>query len=715
MSFKNHNISLRYRSDVNDMPKDVLIPILRETVTYKRAVGFFSTSALVTLSVGLFDMAQRGGQVKVICSPKLSDEDIKAIEFGYETREKVLERALVINLTSPINEFQEERLNLVATMVASGMMEFKVAFVENFTGKNMYHEKYAVFIDEEGNRICHTGGVNESENAYNENFDSLFMFCSWKDDSQQEGARLIEEDFDRLWENNTEKLSVIPFPQIAIDKLLQYKRDVVDWKTDEKEFLVSKILKTEPKFHIPANVRLREYQEKAIAKWFEQNCSGIFSMCTGAGKTYTALACMVELAETLKEKLAVFIVCPYIHLVGQWEEDVVEWGITPIIAHSKSPQKDWESRIRRAVRRFVTDGTPFICITTNDTFQGDKLHPFVERIPDGSNTLLIIDEAHNFGAERLSLSLPDHFKFRIALSATIRRHMDKSGTARLFDYFGDECITYGLEQAIDEGALVHYEYYPIPVYLDEDEQEEFVALSNELKRYLISENGKLKLSEAAKPVIYKRTRLLAKARQKIDLLMSLIEPYRTDNNILVYCGATKNEDDSGEIRQIDLVTNKLRSEYGMSVQRFTAEENLIERQRIKHYFSEGVYQAITAIKCLDEGVNIPGIKLAFILSSSRNPKEFIQRRGRLLRTAPGKEKAYIYDFVTLPRDLDDVYPGDYDSDRTVVLGEMARINEFGKLADNKATAHILMNRIMDSYGIDIDIEEEMEKMEDYYG
>lgn len=715
MSFKNHNINLRYRSDVNDMPKDVLIPILRETVTYKRAVGFFSTSALVTLSVGLFDMAQRGGRVKVICSPKLSDEDIKAIEFGYETREKVLERALVINLTSPINEFQEERLNLVATMVASGMMEFKVAFVENFTGKNMYHEKYAVFIDEEGNRICHTGGVNESENAYNENFDSMFMFCSWKDDSQQEGARLIEEDFDRLWENNTEKLSVIPFPKIAIDKLLQYKRDVVDWKTDEKEFLVSEILKTEPKFHIPANVRLREYQEKALAKWFEQNCSGIFSMCTGAGKTYTALACMVELAEKLEEKLAVFIVCPYIHLVGQWEEDVVEWGITPIIAHSKSPQKDWESRIRRAVRRFVTDGTPFICITTNDTFQGDKLHPFVERIHDGSNTLLIIDEAHNFGAERLSLSLPDHFKYRIALSATIRRHMDKSGTARLFDYFGDECIIYGLEQAIDEGALVHYEYYPVPVYLDEDELEEFVALSNELKRYLISENGKLKLSEAAKPVIYKRTRLLAKARQKIDLLMSLIEPYRTDNNILVYCGATKNEDDVGEIRQIDLVTNKLRSEYGMSVQRFTAEENLTERQNIKHYFSEGIYQAITAIKCLDEGVNIPGIKLAFILSSSRNPKEFIQRRGRLLRTAPGKEKAYIYDFVTLPRDLDDVYPGDYDSDRTVVLGEMARINEFGKLADNKATAHILMNKIMDSYGIDIDIEEEMEKMEDYYG
>ena len=715
MSFKNHNINLRYRSDVNNMPKDVLIPILRETVQYKRAVGFFSTSALVTLSAGLFDMAERGGHVQIICSPKLSEEDIKAIELGYETREKIIEKALTISLTEPIGHFEEERLNLVATMVATGMMEFKIAFLENFTGQNMYHEKYAVFIDEEGNRICHTGGVNESENAYVENFDSMYTFCSWKDESQQEGAKLIESDFDRLWNNSTDKLRVIPFPKIAVEKLLKYKKEQIDWQTDEKEFHISSILKKQSKFHIPDGVTLRDYQKQAIDNWFKNGCSGIFSMCTGAGKTFTALACMVRLAERKDDSLAVFIVCPYIHLVGQWEEDVVQWGITPIIAHSKSPQKDWESRLRRAVRRFISDGVPFICITTNDTFQGNKLHPFVEKLPENDKTLLIVDEAHNFGAERLSLSLPTNIKNRIALSATIRRHMDRSGTNRIFDYFGEECINYGLEQAIEDGALVHYEYYPVPVYLEEDELEEFIYLSNELKRYLISEDGKIKLSDAAKPIIYKRTRLLAKARIKIFLLMSLIKPYQKDNNILIYCGATKNEDDEGEIRQIDLVTSRLRSEYGMTVQRFTADENLIERQNIKQYFSEGIYQAITAIKCLDEGVNIPGIKTAFILSSSRNPKEFIQRRGRLLRRSPNKTKAIIYDFVTLPRDLDNVYPDDYETDRTVILGELARINEFGNLADNRSDAHILMNRIMEAYGVDIDIEEEMERMEDLYG
>ena len=177
----------------------------------------------------------------------------------------------------------------------------------------------------------------------------------------------------------------------------------------------------------------------------------------------------------------------------------------------------------------------------------------------------------------------------------------------------------------------------------------------------------------------------------------------------------EDEDSGEESRQIDLVTQKLRSEYSMSVQRFTAEEDLKERQNIKEYFQDGLYQVITAIKCLDEGVNIPGIQKAFILSSSRNPKEFIQRRGRILRLREGKKKSVIYDFVTLPRDLDDVLPTNYDEDKSIILGELARINEFGKLASNREKAEALMTRIMDSYGVYIDIEEETKKAEDYYG
>ena len=226
----------------------------------------------------------------------------------------------------------------------------------------------------------------------------------------------------------------------------------------------------------------------------------------------------------------------------------------------------------------------------------------------------------------------------------------------------------------------------------------------------------MKISESGKPIIYQRTRLLAGAEGKVSLLLNLIEKYKDDNNILIYCGAANVDDEAGEnVRQIDLVTKKLQTEFNMSVKRFTAEEGLKERQNIKRFFAQGMYQVITAIKCLDEGVNIPGIKTAFIMSSSRNPKEFIQRRGRLLRKSDNKNKATIYDFITLPRELDDVVVNDIEEDKTIIVGEIARMIEFGKLSDNPEVTDNLINQIMTAYDYYFDPDEEMEKMEEYYG
>lgn len=511
------------------------------------------------------------------------------------------------------------------------------------------------------------------KNGFDENFESIYTFCSWKDQSQIDAVAEAERDFDNNWIDNTKKLKVVPFPDIIIDKLLNFRKSTVDYTTDEREYGYRSYIKKNAKFHMPDYVKMRGYQDTANDQWFKQHCKGIYSMCTGAGKTFTALAAMVRLAEQLNDKLAVFIVCPYIHLVSQWEEDVIEWAPIPIIAHSKSTTPRWEDRLKQACRRFRKEGAPFVCITTNDTFSGPKVQPYVTKFTEDDNILFIVDEAHNFGSETLSSIMPEQFKYRIALSATIERHMDRAGTARLFRFFGDEVINYGLEDAIRDKALVPYDYFPIPVYLQNDELNTYQQLTRELKKYLIQKNGKLRVSEAGKFIVYQRTRLLAGARGKVALLMELMGDYRDKKNILVYCGATMAEDeDSGEeSRQIDLVTQKLRSEYGMSVQRFTAEEDLKERQNIKEYFQDGLYQVITAIKCLDEGVNIPGIQTAFILSSSRNPKEFIQRRGRLLRRSEGKNKAVIYDFVTLPRDLDDVLPTNYNEDKSIILGELS--------------------------------------------
>ena len=717
MNFRELSIQLRYRSELHDFPRDFLIPVLARTKVYKRGTGYFSTSSLVELSTGLFEMARNGGKIQVVCSPYLSTEDIEAINLGYKKREEVIVNTLCQAVIDPVDKVEEDRLNLVANLIANETLDIKVAFMENSNGIVLYHEKIAVFEDSEGNKISYAGSPNESQNGLDGNFESLYTFCSWKDNSQQEGVILAENDFDNLWNNRTFKLHVIPFPEIVVNKLLKYKKNTIDWETDEKQYGYKAYLKSNLKFHKPDGVTMLDYQDKAVAAWFENQCTGIFDMCTGSGKTYTALWGAVQFAEKHDENIAVFIVCPYIHLVSQWEEDVNKWCNVPIIiAHSKSPNLNWKEDLLKAYKRFRNKQSPFVCITTNDTFAGDEIQKYITRFTDKQNVLLIVDEAHNFGAKQMVRVMPWNIRYRMALSATIKRHMDKTGTNCINEYFGKKCITYDLERAINEKTLVHYVYYPVLVYLSQDELVEYGRLSKKLKQYVIVKNGKAKISEAGKSVIYQRARLLAGAKDKTSKLMEMMEPHKMEKNILIYCGATSVEDeDTGlEQRQIDLVTSELQTEYGMSVKRFTAEEGLKERENIKEYFSQGMYQAVTAIKCLDEGVNIPGIKTALILSSSRNPKEFVQRRGRLLRKSDGKKRAYIYDFITLPRDLDDVLPGNLEEDRSIIVGEISRMEEFGQLADNAEVASDMINRIMTAYDYFFDVKEEDERMEEYY-
>jgi len=714
--FTDLKIDIRYRSNHHQIARDFYIPVLGCCKMYKRATGYFSTSALVALSHGLAEMAKNGGHIQIICSPSLSKEDIKAINLGYKTREEIINKVLSESLTEPVTAFDEERLNMIANLVAMGILDFKIAFMENDTGFNVYHEKIAVFEDFDGNKIGYTGSMNESENGIDENFESFQVFCGW---NAAETIRIttMERDFDEMWENHTEKIQVIPFPQLIIEKLLEYRKHEIDYSIDKREFNIEDIIKPKPKFAIPDKVGLRDYQEDAISKWESQDWKGIYNMATGAGKTYTALGAMVHLAEKKGDYLAVFIICPYIHLVSQWEEDVVDWGFDPIIAHSKSPDKNWEESLRKAYHRFRKDNKPFICITTVDTFCNEKIQQYITRFLPEQNVLLIADEAHNLGAPRISALLPYNISHRIALSATIKRHMDTEGTQAIYDYFGDECINYDLERAIDEGTLVHYNYHPVIVTLQPDELSKYQAETKKLKKCLVSENGKTKLSQLGQQIAFKRTRILAGARDKIPITLDLIGEHADENGILVYCGAaiTENEETAEDGRQIDLMTDAIKQKYHMSVKKFTAEESLDERQNIKKYYITGQYQVITAIKCLDEGVNIPGIRTAFIMSSSRNPKEFIQRRGRLLRKCEGKERSEIYDIITLPRDLANIHSDDFESDKTIIIGELARIKEFGRLSDNKHEADAITTQIMSAYGVYFDIDEAVKEVEEAYG
>ena len=369
---------------------------------------------------------------------------------------------------------------------------------------------------------------------------------------------------------------------------------------------------------------------------------------------------------------------------------------------------------QRFLLTFLTrnlDYKSFFCfVCTNATFTNSYVQEQISKIH--SPVLLVVDEAHNFGAASYARLLDDRFTYRLALSATLERHRDEEGTALLYAFCGKKCIEYSVDRAIEEDKLTPYKYYPVVVHLNDDELTAYEQLSYEMSKCVIKgKNGKYKLNKHGEILALKRARIVAGASEKLDALREEIRPYIHDNNILVYCGATnvldENADytssDTGDIRQIEAVTRILGNEFGMDVAQFTSRENMETRAAIKEQFQRGDrLQAIVAIKCLDEGVNIPGIRTAFILASTTNPKEYIQRRGRVLRKAPNKPYAVIYDFVTLPRPLDSVSSLTTEQaqrDLTLVKNELARIKEFGRLSQNSMDANNLIWDIQEAYHI----------------
>lgn len=709
MSFKELNILKHYKTYKNDIIKEFYTPVLKQAVLYQRAVGFFSSTALIDLTKGISGMIRNGGQIQFIVSPLLSQEDIDAINKGYE-KKKIIGEALMREFKEPENYFQEERLNWLAYLIEEGFLEIKVAFTPPNKEMGMYHEKVGIVTDEYGNKIVFTGSLNETINAFHNNYESIVVFNSWE--QSKEYADEMQRDFEALWNDEDNDLEIIEFPEVVKEKFKIRRKEKLNLDIDDEEDL-----ETKPKLkkgipHIPDGFGLREYQTDAIESWRNHNYHGIFDMATGTGKTYTGLGAVVRLYEE-KKRLAIVIVCPYQHLVEQWVEDIEFFNMIPTIGYSASKQKNWKKRLENDVLDFSIGIIDTFCfVTTNATYSTKFVSGLMAQL--GPDTLLLVDEAHNFGSPSLKKKLYSNIEYRLALSATLDRHGDEEGTQVLKVYFGDKCIEYDLNRAIKEKKLTPYYYYPVVVYLDDDEMEKYKEIS-----YLASKechkdkHGKINITEKGKRLLLQRARIVAGARSKLDALRELMKKYKDDTHMLVYCGATRVQtfetdesevDEEGE-RQIVAVSKILGNEFGMKVIHFTANESAEEREIIKQRFSiADPYQAIVAIKCLDEGVNIPSIKTAFILASTTNPKEYIQRRGRVLRLAKDKPYAVIYDFVTLTRPVDEVnpYSPDYSCERTLARRELLRIKEFGEIALNSRDSDELINDLECAYSITID-------------
>lgn len=638
---------------------------------YKRAVGYFTSSGLSAAAKGLAHFLAGCGKMYLVASPHLSESDAEAINTGYKAREQVIKDALIKGFAPTPDEIEKNRLACLAWLVAENRLEIKIAIPalkpDGSISRGLYHEKIGIFSDSHGNKVAFSGSPNETAGGLVDNFESIDVFWSW-DDPQRRVAEK-ERCFDLLWKNQTHRLEVIDFPDAAKDKLLTYKTeqpplgdpDVRNDSSDAGGFF----------FNEGPQVQLRGYQLEAIEEWFQNRCRGILAMATGSGKTRTALAALKRLQ--IDEPFVAVVIVPYIHLAEQWFAASQAFQFKTVLCYGDNPH--WEREVLQLRNTFLTKAvSAAIVITTYATFPSERFQKTISRL--SPRKVLVADEVHHLGAEssRIPLTMFDQ---RLGLSATPERTYDPDGTKWLLENIGQVCFRFGLDKAIGT-CLTPYRYYVHLIHLQDDEQQAFQEVMQQIA-YVCAAGDGLREENAddnAKlgQLLRKRQEILGGAREKIPAL----------RKVLIDAGAVTSESKVAfslfySISSLfDEVLRLLSFELGIKLSKFTFEETMEERRRILDDFSANRISAIVAKKCLDEGMDIPATRNAFILSSSSNPMEFIQRRGRVLRQFPGKEHAVIHDFFVLPCPTST--PNAYD--RRLVERELKRVIEFAEHARN---------------------------------
>lgn len=445
---------------------------------------------------------------------------------------------------------------------------------------------------------------------------------------------------------------------------------------------------------IPSNLELRDYQKKAVASWFRNQGRGTLKMATGSGKTIIALAIATELYQQIGLQV-LLVVCPYRHLVTQWQRECNKFNLQPILAFENV--HNWQQELSTQLYNIRANNQVFLTIiTTNATLINQGFQSELKFFP--AKTLIVGDEVHNLGSTKVEVSLPRNIGLRLALSATPERYYDEEGTEAIFAYFGQILQPkFGLAEAIKKGALVGYFYYPLLVELTASEALVYAKLTKRIG-WALSKNDKLESNDSLTALLIKRSRLIGSAINKLAVLKELMSNRLHTSHTLFYCGDGYIENKEADYHvQIEAVTHILGKELGYRVNTYTADTSLSEREKLRRQFEQGELQGLVAIRCLDEGIDIPAIKTAVILASSSNPRQFIQRRGRILRPYPGKENATLFDMIVMPPDLD---RETWAVEKNLLRKELTRFIEFAELAINAEEAISKLLTIQEKYELE---------------
>jgi len=635
------DFKMKYRSNQDKIYKDFIEPCIAVSTHYDRAVGYFTSNSIKLFAAGLEKFIDNNGKIRLICNPYLEAPDIEAIASGIEAREDVIKRRLFEEIEICAKSIEDESLNILAWLVYKEILEIKIAFTDD---TSIYHEKFGIFTDSNGYKVMFSGSSNETRGGLSSNFEKIDVFTESMDLFRVNDA---VNDFEQLWSNQTVGLNVIEFYNELKDYLLSQR----------KPEGVSKISKNNLPYEI------REYQTQAIQSLEQNGWRGIFEMATGTGKTKTSLIASQKYRD-LNKKIFLVILVPFTHLVEQWKLECQKFGYKEIIECFGS-KRSWLYDLEALVDRYnlgLTDHGVAISV-----YKSANKQEFISSIKTiKSHIFLVADECHYFGTSTYQHDMFDFIDARLGLSATPQRWWDPVGSEHIFNYFDKTVFEYTIEQAIENKALCQYLYYPIIVSLSEDELDEYAKLTEKMVHYIDSK--KKEDQEILKQLTIKRKLIVKRCSMKKDILYEMLRdvPDQDRSHILVYCAPAEIVD----------ITNSIH-DLGYRVSRFDHELKTSERNEILGRFDSGEIEVLVAIKCLDEGVDVPSTKVAYFLASTSNPKEFIQRRGRVLRNSKNKVYAKIYDFIVMSSVSSDEILWD------IAKKELPRFAEFADNATNK--------------------------------
>ena len=673
-------------TSTHDLLSDFFVPMLSASTRYDRGVGYFSSGWFRAAAEGMVEFAANAGRARWITSPILNEKDWTALQEGEAARnDTMLRDTLRQNVADLAEALEKQTLSALAWMVADGVIDFKLALPYNKLTYGDFHTKFGIFSDRFDDSVSFNGSYNDSIKGLL-NYENISVFCSWESSFDQ-WVPNHQKQFDRLWENEDPNVRVFDLPAAA-------RAQIIELKTQERPYPKPPWM---PQYEVNfaggrgcEQKSLWEHQEKAIEEWEDNDCVGILNMATGSGKTLTALVA----ASRRTDLNLLLIAVPRKNLVDQWKEEIERCTnfTEPLLIYQNA--SSWQERLFNKLRASHLSGRlqPLVLIGSLQSLGGDRFQSVLKDASIPEQSLIIVDEVHNVGAPTYQKILNPKYTWRLGLSATPERHYDEEGTGVIMEYFEKIVFSYTMGQALQDGHLTPYTYHVYPAHLSKEECEHYLKLTHQIlaargqsedSMVTMQTNNRLDGDKkGVEHLLFRRAGILKKASSKTHVIRQVLQDHPPERS-LIYCADKEQLED---VRAVLSATNIPHLKY-------IGETPTAQRHAALDGLASGHVPVLVAIDCLDEGVDVPAVDAAIILASSTNDRQFIQRRGRILRKSSNKTRAKLIDIISLP-------PTSLgQGGRWMLQGELARAKKMATLADNRHEALLQIKSYTDLFGI----------------